>query len=158
MRIHKDVRFSKDKTPYKTNLGIQFRHRVGKDVHAPGLYIHVQPGMLFLGAGMWRPEPDALQALRAAIATGTPKWRKVVDYPKLMGRWRQAGESLKRPPRGFAPDHPAVEDLKRTSFILDAPVKLTEAKSATLVTAVADAFALTAPYLRFQCAALKIDF
>mgnify|MGYP003430300666 FL=1 len=67
MRVHKDVRFSRDKSPYKTNLGIQFRHRTGKDVHAPGLYVHIQPGTLFLGAGMWHPEPDALHALRTAI-------------------------------------------------------------------------------------------
>src|SRR5262245_19810153 len=50
MRIHKDVRFSKDKSPYKTNLGIQFRHRTGKDIHAPGLYVHVDPAFSFLGA------------------------------------------------------------------------------------------------------------
>jgi uncharacterized protein (TIGR02453 family) len=158
MRIHKDVRFAKDKTPYKTNLGIQFRHRTGKDVHAPGLYVHIQPGTMFLGAGMWRPEPEALQGLRAAIAASPSKWRKVVDDPALLRHWRQAGAALKRPPRGFDANHPLIEDLKRTDFILDAPVKLAEAKSARLVAVVADAFALTAPYLKFQCSALKIDF
>lgn len=158
MRIHKDIRFSKDKTPYKTNLGIQFRHTTGKDVHAPGLYVHIQPGMLFLGAGMWRPEPEALHALRAAVAASPTKWRKVVDDKALMRDWRQAGAALKRPPRGFAPDHPAIEDLKRTDFILDRPLRVTQAKSPKLVEAVADAFVLTTPYLKFQCAALKIAF
>jgi len=158
MRVHKDVRFSKDKTPYKTNLGIQFRHRTGKDVHAPGLYVHLQPGTMFLGAGMWRPESEALHSLRAAIADSPSRWRKIVTQPSLIRRWRQAGAALKRPPRGFAPDHPAIDDLRRTDFILDTPLKPGDAKSAGLVATVAEAFALTVPYLKFQCAALKIDF
>ena len=55
MRIYRDTRFSKDKTPYKTNVGIQFRHELGRDVHAPGYYVHLEPGRCFLGAGIWRP-------------------------------------------------------------------------------------------------------
>jgi len=158
MRIHKDVRFSRDKTPYKTNLGIQFRHRLGKDVHAPGLYVHIEPRLMFLGAGMWRPEPDALQALREAIAASPAKWRTIVKEPALARRWSQAGASLKRSPRGFPPDHPAIEDLMRTDFILDTPIKATEAASPKFVSTVAEAFALTRGYLKFQCSALKIDF
>ena len=53
MRIHRDVRFSSDKRPYKTNVGIQFRHVMGKDVHAPGFYFHIEPGVVFVGAGLW---------------------------------------------------------------------------------------------------------
>ncbi|MGI9257968.1 MAG: DUF2461 domain-containing protein, partial [Gammaproteobacteria bacterium] len=60
MRVYRDTRFSKDKTPYKTNIGIQFRHELGKDVHAPGFYLHIQPKNCFLGAGIWRPDSDAL--------------------------------------------------------------------------------------------------
>jgi uncharacterized protein (TIGR02453 family) len=158
MRIHKDVRFSKDKTPYKTNLGIQFRHRIGKNVHAPGFYVHIQPDQLFLGAGMWRPEAEPLQALREAIAASPSKWRKVVDDAALRRHWSQAGSSLKRPPRGFASDHPAVCDLRRTDFILDTPLKVADVRSPKFPSEVIDKFALTTPYLRFQCSALKIDF
>ena len=64
MRIHRDVRFSKDKSPYKTNLGIQFRHEGGSDVHAPGIYLHVDPDVAFLGVGMWHPPSEALEAVR----------------------------------------------------------------------------------------------
>lgn len=158
MRVHKDVRFSKDKSPYKTNLGIQFRHRTGKDVHAPGLYVHVEPDRTFLGAGMWHPEAEALLALRNAIAASPAKWRRVVDDPALSACWRQAGASLKRPPRGFAADHEAVEDLKRTDFILDSPLKLTAVRKPGLVEDVAARLVRAAPYLRFQCSALKIGF
>ena len=55
MRVYRDTRFGKDKTPYKTNIGIQFRHRMGKDVHCPGFYLHISNDEIFLGAGMWRP-------------------------------------------------------------------------------------------------------
>ena len=54
-RIYRDVRFSKDKSPYKTNAGVHFRHEVGREVHGPGLYLHLQPGMIFAAAGIWRP-------------------------------------------------------------------------------------------------------
>jgi uncharacterized protein (TIGR02453 family) len=157
MRVHKDVRFAKDKSPYKTNLGIQFRHRTGKDVHAPGLYVHVQPGRMFLCAGMWHPEPDALHAIRVAIAASHQKWRKIVDDEALTQNWRQAGESLKRPPRGFVAEHPGIGDIKRTDFIVDMPLSLADVKSPKLVDLVAENFAATKPYLKFVCSALRID-
>ena len=66
MRIHRDTRFSNDKRPYKTNIGIQFRHERGDDVHAPGLYFHLDPKEFFLACGMWRPDGDALAAVRSS--------------------------------------------------------------------------------------------
>lgn len=67
MRIYRDTRFSKDKTPYKTNLGVHFRHETGKDVHAPGFYFHVDPKEVFVGAGIWRPDSKALNQIRVLI-------------------------------------------------------------------------------------------
>src|SRR4029079_19043943 len=67
MRIHRDTRFARDKSPYKINIGIQFRHERGRDVHAPGLYVHIVPGSCFLGAGIWHPDPHALRAIRTEI-------------------------------------------------------------------------------------------
>ena len=63
-RIHRDVRFSKDKSPYKTSVGIQFRHEMGKDAHAPGFYLHLEPENVFLGAGSWRPDGPSLLKIR----------------------------------------------------------------------------------------------
>ncbi|MCA9241330.1 MAG: DUF2461 domain-containing protein, partial [Planctomycetales bacterium] len=68
MRIHRDVRFSHDKSPYKTNVGIHFRHDAGKDVHAPGIYFHIDTSEVFLGVGLWRPEAAALAAIRDSIS------------------------------------------------------------------------------------------
>ncbi|MEM7282905.1 MAG: TIGR02453 family protein, partial [Pseudomonadota bacterium] len=64
MRVYRDTRFSKDKTPYKTNVGIQFRHQLGKDVHAPGYYFHIDPKSVFIGVGIWHPENKTLAKIR----------------------------------------------------------------------------------------------
>ena len=103
--------------PYKTNVGIQFRHEAGKDVHAPGLYFHVEPGQLFLGSGMWRPDRDALTAVRTAIVDDPKGWRRVRDARRFRDRWQLGGDSLKRAPRGYPDDHPLIEDLRRTDHI-----------------------------------------
>jgi uncharacterized protein (TIGR02453 family) len=116
-RIYRDTRFSKNKTPYKTHAGIQFRHAAGKDVHAPGYYLHLEPGGCFVGAGIWHPEPVALHAIRTAIAADPKRWRSVMTQRKLTKDFTLEGESLARAPKGFDPEHPLIEDLKRKDFI-----------------------------------------
>lgn len=116
MRIYRDVRFSKDKAPYKTNMGIQFRHEAGKDVHAPGLYLHVEPGGCFLAGGMWRPASKPLRAIREAIAEAPEDWLAVRDGILSKG-WALEGESLKSAPRGFDKEHPQIDELRRKDFI-----------------------------------------
>ena len=111
LRIYRDTRFSRDKTPYKTNVGLRFPHGAGKDIHGPGYYLHLAPGEVFMGAGMWHPDPDALHAVREAIVKDPKGWRRAQRSPLT-----HTGESLRRAPRGFDPEHPLVEDLKRTSF------------------------------------------
>lgn len=108
-RIHRDVRFSKDKSPYKTHVGVQFP--LGKGAHGPGYYLHLEPRGCFVAAGMWRPEGAQLQQIRQAIADRPNDWRKAsgdLDDPDE--------HTLKRPPRGFDPNHPMIEDIKRKSF------------------------------------------
>jgi uncharacterized protein (TIGR02453 family) len=107
-RIHRDVRFSKDKSPYKTNVGAHFPHFKGsRDAHAPGFYLHLEPGKSFGGGGLWHPDPDALRMVRQRMVQRPAEWRRV----------RQAGvaiegEALKRVPAGYDPEHPFAEDLK----------------------------------------------
>lgn len=119
-RIHRDTRFAADKRPYKTHLGIQFRHRQGRDVHAPGFYLHLEPGTSFVGLGLWRPDARSLAAIREGLVADPDGWREVTTAPAFASRFRLGGESLKRPPRGFDPAHPLVEDLKRKDFIASA--------------------------------------
>jgi len=158
MRIYRDVRFSKDKTPYKTNLGIQFRHAAGKDVHAPGLYVHLDADGVFLGAGTWRPESSALQAIRERIATKGKAWTKIRDDPNFTAHWSLGGDSLVRPPRGFAKDHPQLEDLKRKDHIAVCNLETKELFGPEAPARLAAYFAETTSYMRFLCKALDVPF
>jgi uncharacterized protein (TIGR02453 family) len=117
MRVYRDTRFTKDSSPYKTNVGIQFRHEMARDVHAPGFYVHIQPDECFLAVGVWRPDSASLGQIRKAIVEWPDRWQRARDDRKFHEHFRLEGDSLKRPPRGFPPDHPLVEDLKRTDFL-----------------------------------------
>lgn len=111
-RINRDTRFSKDKSPYKTNAAAHFPHRKAGVVHTPGFYVHLEPGNSMGGGGLWMPEPPLLAKVRDRIVEKKAEWKAVVDSGITI-----AGESLKRPPQGYDADHPFVHDLKRKSFI-----------------------------------------
>lgn len=116
-RIYRDVRFSKDKSPYKTAAAMQFRHVAGKDVHAPGFYLHLEPGSVFAGCGIWQPESKTAAKIREAIVDKPVAWRMAIGNEAFRKVFQLGGESLKRPPRGFDADHSLIEDLKRKDFI-----------------------------------------
>jgi len=158
MRVHRDVRFSMDKRPYKTNLGIQFRHDAGRDVHAPGLYFHVDPKSMFLGAGMWRPDGPSLAAVRAAIVDDPAGWRRVRDGKKFRAAWELSGDSLKRPPRGFDPDHEMIEDLKRTDHIAICALDPDDAARPDLVRFASERFARSRDYMAWIAEAVGLPF
>jgi uncharacterized protein (TIGR02453 family) len=148
-RIYRDARFSRDKTPYKTHAGIQFRHALGKDVHAPGLYLHLEPGNVFAAAGMWHPDGDSLRAIRTAIVTHPERWRRAVGDRSFRRAYRVEGRSLTRAPRGFDADHPLVEDLKRKDFIAVAGLSEEEALAPGFVARFARLCARSDPFMRF---------
>ena len=113
-RIYRDTRFSRDKQPYKTHAGMSFRHVDGRDVHGPVFYLHLEPGSVFMAAGLWHPQADSLKKIRDAIVERPDRWKRVLAS---RGVDLDAGSNrLKRPPRGYDPEHPFVEDLKRKSF------------------------------------------
>ncbi len=158
MRVYRDTRFARDKTPYKTNIGIQFRHSLGKDVHAPGFYVHLATDECFLAVGCWRPESDVLGRIRDLIAAQPDRWFAVRDNRKLRDVWSLRGDSLSRPPRGYAADHPAIEDLKRKDFIGLASLSRQEAIGAGLVKLAAKRFAAAAPFMAFLCEAIGVSY
>ncbi|MDP2821398.1 MAG: TIGR02453 family protein [Sulfuritalea sp.] len=153
MRVFRDTRFSRDKSPYKTNIGIQFRHELGKDVHAPGFYVHIATDECFFGAGCWHPEADALGRIRDLIAAKSERWLAVRDDRKFAALWTLAGDSLTRPPRGYAADHRAIEDLKRKDFIGLASLSFAEVTDPGLVKLAGARFAAAAPFMKFLCEA-----
>jgi len=111
MRIYRDTRFSRDKTPYKTNVGMHFGLEAPRDFDAPGYYLHLEPGSVFMGAGIWHPGADALRTIREAIVRDARGWKQARQV-----RLSHDENTLKRPPRGFDTDHPLIEDIKRLSF------------------------------------------
>lgn len=158
MRVFRDTRFARDKTPYKTNIGIQFRHSLGKDVHAPGFYLHLAADECFLGAGCWHPEPDALGRIRDHIAHDPKRWQAVRDDATLRATWSLAGDRLSRPPRGYAADHPAIDDIKRKDFIGLAALSADEAVAPALPELAAARFAAAVPLMAFLCAAVGVQY
>jgi len=158
MRVYRDTRFSKEKTPYKTNVGIQFRHQLGRDVHAPGYYVHIAPDECFLGVGTWRPERAALARIRQAIVEQPDGWRRASRDRKFLAQFTLAGDGLKRPPRGFPADHPHVEDLRRTDFVALCELTEQDVLDKGYLDRVAKTFAAGRPLMRFLCGALKVPF
>jgi uncharacterized protein (TIGR02453 family) len=158
MRIYRDTRFSKDKTPYKTNIGIQFRHEVGKDIHAPGYYLHIEPGECFVGIGLWRPDAETLFKIREAIVQKSEAWLAARDDKAFRKYFTLEGDSLANAPRGFAKDHPLAEDLKRKDFIGMATLSEATVTSDKLRAQVVERFRQAAPYMRFLCKALELRF
>ncbi|MBI5919107.1 MAG: DUF2461 domain-containing protein [Nitrosomonadales bacterium] len=158
MRVQRDTRFSKIKTPYKTNIGIQFRHEVGKDVHAPGYYLHIAPGECFLGIGLWHPVPDVLFKLREAIVQQPDAWVMARDDAAFRQHFTLEGDSLANAPRGFAKDHPLLADLKRKDFIGMAALDEATITSPALRATVVEQFRQAGPYMRFLCKALGLPF
>ncbi|OED35548.1 TIGR02453 family protein [Chromatiales bacterium (ex Bugula neritina AB1)] len=157
MRVYRDVRFSKDKTPYKTNIGIQFRHVAGKDVHAPGFYMHIEPADVFLAAGIWRPDSPTLQNVRMQLDENPAAWKKIRSAVERSGYTLQ-GESLKRPPRGYSDDHPLLEDLKRKDFIAVQNLSVSSVSQSDFVSTTAKLFAKSKPLVKFICEANDLEF
>src|SRR5690349_2619404 len=117
-RIYRDVRFSSDKRPYKTHIGMQWTYAKSKDAHSPCYYLHFEPDGCFVAAGIWHPDNVSLNRIRQAIVVNAPAWKKIRRNLEL------GGDRLSRPPRGFDPAHPLIEDLKYKDYI--AAVDLTE--------------------------------
>lgn len=154
MRIYRDTRFAKDKTPYKTNVGIHFRHALGGDVHAPGLYVHLEPGSCFVGAGIWMPPADSLLAVRSAIAGNPKSWLKASQSSAFLSKFKLSEEALKTAPRGFDPNHPLIRELRRKNFAGISPLKDSDMMDDDIVDRITSLFAVAKPLMKFLCDAL----
>jgi len=158
MRIYRDIRFSPDKSPYKTAVAAQFSHRAGTETAMAGFYLHLQPGSSMLGGGVWRPAPDALQRIREAIVKDPKGWR-AASSPKGLGADAAFhGEALKRAPRGFDENHPCIEDLKRKDFALGFSLSHREVVGPRALSTVVEGYRRMSPFMRFLCKALGLPF
>jgi len=157
-RIYRDVRFSKNKAPYKTHVACQFRHEAGKDVHAPGFYVQLGADDVFFGGGIWKPAARELNCIRDFIADNVRSWARISNAKKIVELGGITGESLQRPPRGFDAEHVHIEDLKRKSFYVMAESTPSAALKPDFIDQVTDVFNRTAPLNRFLCDALDLPF
>lgn len=157
MRIYRDAR-SKDKSPYKTNIGIHFRHVVGCSVHAPRFYVHIELGIVFLGVGVWYPESKPLLKIRQAISASASEWKKARDGRGFRKYFELGGESLKRPPQGFEKDDPMFENLKRKDFIGVCQLDESAVQKDSFVKDTAAIFRSASPFARFLCHAVEVSF
>lgn len=156
MRVYRDTRFSHNKLPYKTNIGIQFRHERAKDVHSPGYYVHIAPDDVFVGVGMWRPDTDPLRQIRERIAARPGEWQRAVGDASFKRNFRLGGESLQRPPRGFDKEHPLIDDIKRKSFIAIRTMTVEDCLKPQFQRSVETSFKQATAYMEFLCAAVGV--
>ena len=158
MRVYRDTRFAKNKLPYKTNIGIQFRHEQAKDVHSPGYYVHIDPDEVFLGVGMWRPDSEPLRGIRERIAANPQEWQQVVGDRAFSRHFSLGGETLVRPPRGFDKNHECIEDIKRKSFIAVRSLAVEDCLKPRFQKTVETSFSAAEPFMRFLCKAVGVRF
>jgi uncharacterized protein (TIGR02453 family) len=156
-RIYRDTRFSKDKTPYKTNVGIHFRHERAKDAHAPAYYLHIGPGEVFAGGGIWHPPSEAANRIREALAAEPEQWKRATrgGFAK---RFKLGGDALKRVPRWADPEHPLAADLKRKDFFASTRLSDDDVIAPGFVDEYARLCRATSPLMRFLCDALDVSF
>jgi len=158
MRVYRDTRFSKNKLPYKTNIGIQFRHEQAKDVHSPGYYIHIEPDEVFLGVGMWRPDSDPLRGIRERITARPAEWQRALAARSFSRNFSLGGEKLTRPPRGFDKEHECIEDIKRKSFIAVRTLTVEDCLKPQFQKTVETSFKSAELFMRFLCKSVGVRF
>ncbi len=149
-RIYKDVRFSKDKTPYKTNMGASFNPG-GKKSPIPGYYLHLEPGGSFIAGGVWMPEPIALAAIRQEIDYNGAALTKLMKASTFKAYFKGLDEieKLKTAPKGFDKEHPLMDLLKHKHFIVSHPLSDKQVSDAHLKTEVVKACKAMHPFLLF---------
>jgi uncharacterized protein (TIGR02453 family) len=159
-RIHRDTRFSKDKTPYKTHTGMQFRHVATQgDVHAPGFYLHIEPRSCWAGVGLWRPSTDDAYAIRDRISDDPDGWKKAAYGKRFTDSFELSdGDPLVKVPRQYDEHHPFADDLRRRSFVAGAELTQKAVTDDDFVDAYAALCTTASPFMSFLCDAVGVAF
>lgn len=157
-RIHRDVRFSPDKSPYKTHAGIQFRHTSGKDVHAPGFYLHLEPDNVFTAAGVWQPDAETLGKIRDAIVAHPARWKEIFAHEKFRAIFKLEGDRLKSAPRGYDPNHPLIDVIKYKDFCVITSFSEQQACAADFSDRYAQVCQIVTPFMEFLTTAVGLPW
>jgi len=148
-RIFRDVRFSKDKTPYKAHFGAAFS-RGGRKAMDAGFYFHVEPGKSFLAGGMWIPDGPLLKKIRQEIDYNFDEFKAIISNPKFKKHFKTIeGEQLKTLPQGYTADNPAIEYLKLKSFVVTTKLDDKDLASKNAIPKVIEIFTVMKPLVDF---------
>lgn len=148
-RIFRDVRFSKDKTPYKTNFGAVFS-KGGKKHTGAGYYVHLEPGKNFIGGGIWMPESEVLKKIRQEVDYNLEELEGILKEKKFQKLFKEIdGERLKKAPQGYDEENPAIEYLKLKSFTVGTPVSDKDVLDKNFVKKTLDVFHTMKPFVDF---------
>ena len=155
-RIYRDVRFSKDKRPYKTNMGAGFSSK-GKMEQEPGYYIHIEPGRCFIAGGLYMPDPGNLAKVRQEIDYNPAKLLKILNDKKFKQLYKGLDDwdKLKTAPKGYAKDHPHIEILKNKSFVVSHTFTDAEATSKGYVKKIVEAAKVLKPFNDYLAEAIS---
>ncbi len=155
-RIYRDVRFSKDKSPYKTHASAHFSHHKAGG-HALGYYLHLDPEESFAAAGSWHPETETLYKIRDGIVEFPKLWKSVLVHHKRY-KMEIEGDSLKRPPSGYEPEHLFIEDIKRKDFVVSLSFTQKQVCSAKFMDTFLEACKTMSPLVKFIAKVLDIPY
>ena len=150
-RINRDVRFSKDKLPYKNNMACYF-NKMGKKGNGAGYYLHIEPGSSISAGGIWMPEAPVLAAIRQEIDYNFTDWKKVIEnknFSKTFTQGIKSNDNLVRPPKGYDENNPAIEFLKMKSFVATRFIPDLEVQNKNFVKEVASTFRTMKPLIDF---------
>lgn len=149
-RINRDVRFSKNKAPYKTNFGASFS-KGGKKVQTAGYYFHLEPGACFIAGGFWMPMAPELSKIRQEIDYSFDTFNKIIQNKSFRTSFKELDPSSKlvRPPKGYDIDHPAIEFLKLKNFIVSLPVEDQMVLQPNFVNYLVSEFKKMQPFIHF---------
>ena len=157
-RINRDVRFSKDKSPYKTNMGVYFS-KGGKKGIQGGYYFHLEPGNSFVAGGLWMPMAPELKKVRQEIDYSFDEFNKIIKSKKFKSTFgdldRSPESALSRPPKGYDDSNPAIEYLKLKSFIVTAKITDADLTSKSLVKTIVTQFSSLKPLIDFLNRAIE---
>ncbi|MCS6991001.1 MAG: DUF2461 domain-containing protein [Chitinophagales bacterium] len=155
-RIYRDLRFTKDKSPFKTHIGIAISAH-GKNFAGAGYYLHLEPGNCFAAGGCWMPDSRQLYLIRQEIDYNYPAFLKIIQAPAFRRYFQGLDEDLKltRPPRGYAADHPAIEWLKLKSFTCSTPIPQHVIATPQLLSRLERIFKAMNPFIQFLNTALS---
>ena len=151
-RIYRDTRFSSDKRPFKTHIGIHFSHSSGKDAHAPAFYLQLEPDNCFAAAGIWHADNHALTKVRMAIGRDAEQWATV--RKKLTPE----GDRPSRSPRGFDPNHTFIDDFRMKDCVASLALTGEEVCGGKLMRDFASACKKMSPLVEFTTKALELEF